>query len=284
MLIAQALVNGLALAAMYLLIAIGFALVFSIVRVINFAHGEFYMIGGFVLMFAYTGIGLPFGLAVLVSAVVVGLLGVAIQRTVLVSIQNDPLNAMILTLGLAIILQSAMALLVGPDPFGVPSPVTGFVRIGPAILPMSRAVVLGGAIVVLFGFWFCVTRTSLGRAMRALAQDPEVARLQGIPVKRTFSVAFGIGAALAGVAGALMAPVTGLTPYIGAAPMLKAFVIVILGGLGSIFGAAAGGLILGLLDSVLASTVGSAASDLTQLVLVILILLVRPQGLFGRPE
>lgn len=281
MIIVQALANGLMLSAIYVLIAIGFTLVFSIMRIVNFAHGEFYMVGGFVLLFIYTQWEIPFGLALLITAAIVVIAGAAIERLIFRRFRGDELNAMIASLGLAIIIENAVLLAFGPSPRTVPAPVSGTLMLGSVALPQARIFVLGAAIVVFGLFWLLMTHTKLGRAMRALAQDPEAALIQGIRAERLIPITFGLGVGLAAVAGALMAPLFSVSPFMGATPMLKAFVVVILGGLGSIPGAAVGGVLLGMIESFAGTLLTAAAADVLQLVLVIAILLVRPRGLMG---
>ncbi len=281
MIVAQAIVNGLMLSAIYVLMAVGFTLVFSIMRIVNFAHGEFYMVGGFVLLFIYTQWQLPFPLALLITGALVVAAGAIVERLVFRRFRGDELNAMIASLGLAIIIENVVLITVGPSPRAVPSPVSGIFAIGSISLPMSRLFVLCAAIVVFGLFWLLMARTKLGRGMRALAQDPEAALLQGIRAERLIPVAFGLGVGLAAVAGALMAPLFSVSPFMGSTPMLKAFVVVILGGLGSIPGAAVGGLLLGMIESFAGTLLSAAAADVLQLVLVIVILLARPRGLMG---
>lgn len=281
MIIAQAIANGLMLSAIYVLMAVGFTLVFSIMRIVNFAHGEFYMVGGFALFFVYSQWQVPFVLALLITGALVVAAGALIERVVFRRFRGDELNAMIASLGLAIIIENVVLLIFGPSPRAIDSPVSGVLTLGSVSLPMSRLFVLGAAIVVFGLFWLLMSRTRLGRALRALSQDPEAALLQGIRAERLIPVAFGLGVGLAAIAGALMAPLFSVSPFIGSAPMLKAFVVVILGGLGSIPGAAVGGLLLGMLESLAGSMLNAAFADILQLVLVIAILLLRPRGLMG---
>jgi branched-chain amino acid transport system permease protein len=166
----------------------------------------------------------------------------------------------------------------------MPDIVTGTLAIGPFSFPWSRLVVIAAAAFIFVCFWLFMQRTRLGRAMRAVAQDTETALIQGIRVNYIYPLAFGISVALAALAGALMGPVFSVSPFVGLTPMLKAFVVVILGGLGSVPGAVVGGLLLGMIESFTATTFGSLVSDILQLLLVILILLVRPAGLLGQRE
>lgn len=283
-LLLQSILNGLVIGTIYLLMAVGFTLVFGILRVVNFAHGEFYMLGAFAFAFTWGQWELPYPLALLLAALAVGLLGIVVERGIFRRFRGQELNSMIAALGLAIIIQNGALLAFGPTPQSMPGPVTGVVAIGPLVFPASRLFVLGCALVIFGGFWALMSLTKLGRAMRALAQDPEIALIQGIRIDRITPIAFALGIGLAGIAGCLMAPLFSVSPFIGLTPMLKAFVVVILGGLGSVPGAALAGMLLGVIESVTGTFFGAALADMLLLALVIAILLIRPWGLLGHKE
>jgi branched-chain amino acid transport system permease protein len=283
-LLAQALLNGLVIGAMYMLMAVGFTLVFGIMRVVNFAHGEFYMLGAFTGFFTYVYWEIPFVACLIIAAVIVGILGMLVERTLIQPFRADEMSGMIATLAISVIIQNGAVLLWGPVPRAMPDIVTGTLAIGPFSFPWSRLVVIAAAALIFVVFWIFMQRTRLGRAMRAVAQDTETALIQGIRVNYIYPLAFGISVALAALAGALMGPVFSVSPFVGLTPMLKAFVVVILGGLGSVPGAVVGGLMLGMIESFTATAFGSLVSDILQLLLVILILLVRPAGLLGQRE
>jgi branched-chain amino acid transport system permease protein len=283
-LLAQAALNGLVIGAMYMLMAVGFTLTFGIMRVVNFAHGEFYMLGAFAGFFTYVQWEMPFVVCLLIAAVTVGILGMLIERTLIQPFRSDEMSGMIATLAISVIIQNGAVLLWGPSPRAMPDIVTGSLTIGPFSFSWSRLVVIAAAALIFVAFWLFMQRTRLGRAMRAVAQDTETALLQGIRVNTIYPLAFGLSVALAALAGALMGPVFSVSPFVGLTPMLKAFVVVILGGLGSVPGAVVGGLMLGMIESFTATIFGSLVSDILQLLLVILILLVRPAGLLGQRE
>lgn len=283
-LLAQAALNGLVIGAMYMLMAVGFTLVFGIMRVVNFAHGEFYMLGAFAGFFTYVQWEMPFVVCLAIAAITVGILGMLIERTLIQPFRSDEMSGMIATLAISVIIQNGAVLLWGPSPRAMPDIVTGTLAIGPFSFPWSRLVVIVAAALIFVAFWLFMQRTRLGRAMRAVAQDTETALLQGIRVNYIYPLAFGLSVALAALAGALMGPVFSVSPFVGLTPMLKAFVVVILGGLGSVPGAVVGGLMLGMIESFTATIFGSLVSDILQLLLVILILLVRPAGLLGQRE
>jgi branched-chain amino acid transport system permease protein len=283
-LLAQAVLNGLVIGAMYMLMAVGFTLVFGIMRVVNFAHGEFYMLGAFTGFFTYVYWEIPFIGCLIIAALIVGILGMLVERTLIQPFRSDEMSGMIATLAISVIIQNGAVLLWGPVPRAMPDIVTGTLAVGPFSFPWSRLVVIAAAALIFVVFWIFMQRTRLGRAMRAVAQDTETALIQGIRVNYIYPLAFGISVALAALAGALMGPVFSVSPFVGLTPMLKAFVVVILGGLGSVPGAVVGGLMLGMIESFTATTFGSLVSDILQLLLVILILLVRPAGLLGQRE
>lgn len=283
-LIAQSLINGVILGTLYLLMAIGFTLAFGVMRIVNFAHGEFYMIGAFCALIGVTWLGLPFPVTLALTIAVAILLGAVVERVVFRPFRNDELSGMIASLGLAMILQHGALILFGPDPQAFPALVTGVFKWGSLIVPKSRALALGIGIVILLIFYIFLMHTRHGRALRAIVQDQEVAAVFGVRLEIMYPLGLGLGVALAAVAGGLMAPLFGVSPFIGATPLLKAFIVVILGGLGSIPGAALAAILLGLIESFTSSFVSASAADIVTFALVIVVLLVRPAGLLGRAE
>ena len=281
-LIGQALTNGLIIGLLYLLMAIGFTLVFGVMRVVNFAHGEFYMLGAFSAYVFVTKLQLPFLAAVLATFVLTLIIGWLIEVLVMKGFRGDELNGMIATIGLAMILQNGALMIFGPDPQSMPAVAEGVISLGPVMLPMSRLYVVAFSIVVLVVLYVFLMHTKGGRALRAVVQDIEIANSQGIRSQFMYPLGFGIGVALAAVAGALMAPVFSVSPSIGATPLLKAFIVVILGGLGSIPGAALAALLLGVFESVANTFMSSSFSDMLLFGFVMLMLIFRPAGLLGK--
>lgn len=281
-LIGQALTNGLIIGLLYLLMAIGFTLVFGVMRVVNFAHGEFYMLGAFVAYVCVTRFQLPFLAAVLATFALTLVAGWLIEVVVLKGFRGNELNGMISTIGLGMILQNGALLFFGPDPQSMPPVAEGVVSLGPIMLPMSRLYVVAFSIAVLALLYLFLMHSKGGRALRAVVQDTEIASAQGIRSHLMYPLGFGIGVALAAVAGALMAPVFSVSPSIGSTPLLKAFIVVILGGLGSIPGAALASLLLGVVESGANTFMSSAMSDMLLFGFVILMLIFRPSGLLGK--
>ena len=283
-LIAQATVNGLIIGLLYLLMAIGFTLVFGVMRMVNFAHGEFYMLGAFGAYFLTTALGISFLPALAITFAGAVLFGAALEWSVLKPFRHDELNGMIATIGLAMILQNLALMFFGPDPLSMPSIAQGATRLGKIAIPTSRIYVVIFAVIVLCLLYVFLKKSKPGRALRAVVEDFEIASIQGIRSKIYYPLGFGIGVGLAAIAGALMAPLFSVSPFVGAAPLLKAFIVVILGGLGSIPGAAVAGLALGLIESYSSLFFSTSTADMLIFLIVIVMLVVRPKGLLGKGE
>ncbi|QQX89440.1 branched-chain amino acid ABC transporter permease (plasmid) [Cupriavidus necator] len=283
-LVAQALVNGVIIGLLYLLMAIGFTLVFGVMRIVNFAHGEFYMLGAFFAYLLVSRFQLPFVAAVGAAFVLAVVLGWVIEELVLKPFRHDELNGMIATIGLAMILQAVALMAFGPDPQFMPSVADGSVTLGAVSLPMSRLYVVGFSVAVLLTLYVFLGHTRTGRALRAVVQDTEIATAQGVRARLMYPLGFGIGVGLAAIAGALMAPLFSVSPFIGATPLLKAFIVVILGGLGSIPGAALASLLLGVTESAASTFISNSIAEILIFALVMAMLVIRPTGLLGRAE
>jgi branched-chain amino acid transport system permease protein len=227
---------------------------------------------------------MPFIAAVGLAFVIALVLGWVIEELVLKPFRHDELNGMIATIGLAMILQAGALMLYGPDPQFMPSVADGILTIGGVVLPMSRLYVVAFSVAVLVALYVFLGHSRNGRALRAVVQDMEIATAQGIRARLIYPLGFGIGVGLAAIAGALMAPLFSVSPFIGATPLLKAFVVVILGGLGSIPGAALASLLLGVTESVASTFMNNSIAEILILVLVMLVLVLRPSGLLGRAE
>ncbi|MEP9375694.1 branched-chain amino acid ABC transporter permease [Aquabacter sp. CN5-332] len=282
--LAQTVVNGLMVGMIYMLMAIGFTMVFGIMRIVNFAHGEFYMVGAFLFAILYGTNGVPFAPSLVLAVAATGFLGLVLERLVFSRFRGSEVNGMIASLGIALIMQNGALLIWGPSPRSVPAVVSGVVSMAGVVFPWSRLVVIIGAVIAVGLLYILIAHTQIGRAMRAVAQDSEIALVQGIRVEVIFPVAFVLGVSLAALAGALMAPVLSVSPFVGLAPTLKAFIIVVIGGLGSVPGAVAGGLLIGLIESFGGTFVSAALAEILQFLVVIAVVLLRPQGLLGRKE
>lgn len=280
-LLVQALLNGFGLAVVYVLVALGLTLIFSILEVINFAHGEFYMLGGFTAYYLFAVGGLNYVATLVLAVLLVGLAGVVAERLVFRHLRGKTLNAFIVSLGLLWVLQASAQLSFGVLDKSVPSAVSGIVRVGGVIVSRERLFVILTAVALIVGLYLFLKFTRTGQAMRAVAQDAEAAALQGVNIELTSALGFGIGCALAGAAGALLAPIFAVSPTMGALPVVKAFIIIIVGGMGSLPGAVLGGLLLGAVEGVGTLFMSSAAVNILGFLMVIAILLLRPRGLLG---
>ena len=280
--IEQVVVNGVLTGLIYVIMALGFTLIFGIMRIVNFAHGEFYMVGALVVLVLFSRAGVPFFIAVICGGLLSGLLGVVLERVLFRRLAGDELAGMIMSLAVGIILQSLALIFFGPAEQSVTRPYSGTWQLGDAVVPWDRTIVAMCALAALSAFFLFLKRSRLGLAMQAVAQDPETSSLMGVESGLVYSAAFGLACLLAGLAGALMAPIYVVGPYMGALPMLNAFVVVILGGLGSLPGAVLGGLLIGMSESVLSTYLDSTAALIGAFAIVLLIVVVRPSGLLGR--
>jgi len=280
-LLVQALLNGFGLAMVYVLVALGLTLIFSILEIINFAHGEFYMLGGYVTYYVFAVFGLNYFATLGFAILAVGLAGVVAERLIFRYLRGKTLNAFIVSLGLLWVMQASAQLSFGVLDKPVPSAFSGIVRAFGLVISVERLVVSLSAIVLIAALYLFLRWSRPGRAMRAMAQDADAAALQGVDIELVSALGFGIGCALAGGAGGLLAPVFAVSPAMGALPVVKAFIIIIIGGMGSLPGAVVGGLLLGSVEGLGSLFMGSAAVNVLGFLVVILVLLVRPRGLFG---
>ncbi|MDM0018835.1 branched-chain amino acid ABC transporter permease [Variovorax saccharolyticus] len=284
LLIGQATVNGLIVGLLYLLMAVGFTLVFGVMRMVNFAHGEFYMLGAFAAYFFTTRLGIAFLPSVALSFVAAIVVGSLLEWFILKPFRKDELNGMIVTIGLAMILQNVALMSFGPDPVSMPSIASGATTILGITVANSRVYVVGFAVVVLLLLYAFLRHSRGGRGLRAVVEDSETAAIQGVRARIYYPLGFGIGVGLAAIGGALMAPLFSVSPFMGQTPLLKAFMVVILGGLGSIPGAAIAGLSLGLLESYSTLFLSTSTADMLIFLLVMVGMLAFPRGLIGRGE
>jgi branched-chain amino acid transport system permease protein len=281
----QILVNGLVNGAILAIIAISLTIIFSILRVPHFGLGGIFVWGAFVAYFAVTLWKLNFLLAMLISAASMAVLGVLIEKGAFKRLRSATEDAMFVSaIGVLIALENGALLLWGDRTRSIPVPQLDFVFSIPGLLrlPAMRAVIFVVAGLAIIGLHFYVRKTRMGKAMRAVAQGRIAARLLGIPIDRVASYTFALGSAMAGVAGALVGAAFTFTFDMGSLNILKAFVVVVLGGLGSVAGAIIGGFLLGVVDSFTLTYVTSEYQHLVSFSLLILVLVFRPSGLFGQ--
>ena len=286
----QIIVNGLYLGAQYALIALGLTLIFALMNVLNFAHGQMYVLGGFVTYLIYGEWGMPFALGLLASALTLLAVGAAVEKFLFRSVLKKSVreeSTMLLAAGLAFFFDSVILLLFGQKQRGVPKIMDGIWHweAGEVIIANDRIVVGICALLMIGAFIAFMQYTKPGRAMRALAQDRMAAQLMGVPVERYGMLGFALGAMLAGVVGGLLVAITGVSSGIGGPISIKAFLMVMIGGAGVVPGAIAGGFILGMMESVGLATLRSYG-DITYLVIfasLMVFLSIRPHGLMGKP-
>jgi len=283
-LLPQVIINGVTLGTNYILMALGFTLIFGVLRIVNFAHGEFYMLGAFFVLTAILKFEVNYLLAAILAVLFIGLLGYLTEEVIFRRFRDKELEGMIIALGLSILLQNLGLVAWGPYDLSIPPVFTGVLKIGTLFYPMERLMVVFISFLLMAGFYLFLKKTRLGLAIQAIAQDTEIARVQGMRINRLYPLAFAVGTGLAAAAGAVIGPLFQLNPWMGIMPQVKAFIVVILGGIGSIPGAFLGGLILGVAESFVSTYASKALADLLGFVLVIGILLFRPSGLFGRSQ
>ena len=279
-LVLQTALNAAIISVFYALIAVGLALVFGVMGVLNFAHGELYMMGAYVVWIVYAQSGAPFPVGVIVAMAVVCGFGLFMQRTLFRPMRDRPMMGLILSIGLLFIIQVFVAQVWGVGLMRhVPSAYKGTFEIFGAVAPWQRLIVIPGAVSLLGGLWYYLRRIKAGQALRASAQDPEAAALQGISINRSGLLAMGIGGILAGAAGGFMAPIMQVTPYMGHSAIITALLITIVGGVGSIEGALLASFIFGFLHTFVTTYVDGTMATIAGVLLMFIMLAVRPRGL-----
>jgi len=283
--IIEILLGGVAQGAVYCLIAVGLSLVYGASRILNFAHGSLYSLGGYLAWFLVVGyFGLPLWLAILIAIPVLFILGAGIERVIirpLRSHENWKINTIMVTLGLAFVLDNSFQILFGPTTKTIPAFVEGVVIVGGISLSLYKIWMVAISIALVGALEFFLSRSRYGQAVRAVSQDMQGARQVGINVNQVFGLTFGLSVVLTGLAGILLAPVFLISPLGGWGPFLKAFVIVVLGGLGSTKGAFVAAFILGILEALVIFYIGPNWVMPIWLMILLLVLMIRPKGLFG---
>jgi len=280
-LLVQSTVIGLSIGSIYILMALGLTLMFGMMHIINFAHGAVYMLGAFVIYYVFFQWGAPYFTAFVAAMLLLGVFGYLVERGIYRPIKGGIEPTLVALLAVSTFLEAAGYPVFGQLDKHVPPVFEGTRNILGVMLSNERLMIIPIAAALVAGLYLFIKKTKIGAAMRAIEQDKEAAALQGVNVNFINGLAFAIGFALAAASGALIAPIFKLDPMMGGQPLLKAFIIIILGGLGSIPGAILGGLMLGLIDSTVATALGAEPAFLLSFVFIILLLLFRPAGLFG---
>ena len=274
------LING----SFYALLSLGLAVIFGLLNVVNFCHGALYMLGALVAWYLLEHLGIGYWYALLISPLVVGLFGVLIERTMLRRLYGlDPLYGLLLTFGLALIIQGVARNYFGVsgEPYDIPTQLTGGHNLGFMFLPNYRGWVVAVSGVICFLTWFVVERTRVGAYLRAATENPVLVQSFGINVPRMLTLTYGAGVALAALAGVMAAPIYRVSPLMGADLIIVVFAVVVIGGMGSIFGSILTGFALGVIEG-LTKVFYPEASNTVIFVIMAIVLLVKPAGLFGR--
>jgi branched-chain amino acid transport system permease protein len=293
--------EGAVIAAVLALIAMGLSIVFGVMRVVNVAHGEFYMLGAVLAWFVTSAIGghpaLSFVAALIIAPLLVGVIAAAADTFILKHIKYDPDRTIVATIGLLYIFQQGTLMTFGPDARPVEAPFNhrlalpwiengenGLQMFWPWGLSITsyKLFVIAAAVVVLMGLWALITRTKIGLVMRATQQDSETAQAFGIPVGRVYSLVFGLGAALAALGAVLVVPIQQAHYLMGGEPLLLAFIVVIIGGLGSLPGTVVAAVLIGMSDGIISVFFSPMIAKIIATLFVTMILIWRPQGLFGK--
>ena len=277
--------NALYSASYISLVAVGLVLIFGVMGIVNFAHGELFMVGAYVVVALYSRMELPFILVAAIGLIFVGMVGLLMERTMFRPLRDNPLGGLVASIGFLMILQALASMTFGVRMAFVPPVTQEVIEFSDRVrLPLQRAYVILSAFGFLTLLWLFLTRTRFGWALRASAQDPEAASLQGISIKQTSMIAMFIGAALAGVAGSLTAPLISVNPHMGHSVIIAAFIVVIVGGVGSLEGAVVASVAYAFVHTFVTTFFDGVIADITGLSLMFLVLIIKPTGLFGTAD
>ncbi|HKL55930.1 MAG: branched-chain amino acid ABC transporter permease [Roseovarius sp.] len=284
-LLAQTGLNAVYAASYISLIAVGLVLIFGVMGVINFAHGELYMAGAYTVVLLYTDLAVPFFVAVAAGLIFVGCLGLAMERALFRPLRDNPLGGLVASIGFLMILQALAVMGFGVRMEHIPPVTQSVIEFSDRVrLPVARLYVIVAAVVLLTALWVFLKKTRFGWALRAAAQDPEAAALQGISINQTARIAMFIGAGLAGIAGALTAPLVSVNPHMGHSVIVTAFIVIIVGGVGSLEGAVVASVAYALVHTFVTTFYDGVIADIVGLSLMLLVLIIKPTGLFGSAD
>lgn len=280
------LLSGISLGSIYALIALGYTMVYGIAKMLNFAHGDIIMVGGYVVFFAMSSSWCPTWLAIILGIAVCTLLGVVIEKIAYKPLRSMPsLTVLITAIGVSYFLQNAALLLFKSNTRTFRSVTENLpdINLSGLVITSETVVTIAVTVVLMVALTLFVNKTKMGKAMRAVSEDKEAAELMGISVNKTISLTFAIGSALAAVAGVLLCSnFHALSPYTGSMPGIKAFVAAVFGGIGSIPGAMVGGILLGIIENLAKGYISTQLSDAIVFLVLILVLLIKPTGIFGK--
>ena len=277
------LMTGIALGAVYALLALGLSLIFGMLTIVNFAHGAFFMVGAFLGVY-FLGITGSFWFSLLLTPLAVGTLGMVVEKFLVRPLYGRGIDyPLLLTFGLSYVMVEAMRVLFGIEgvPTSTPAALRGAVNLGFGFFPLYRLFLIGATAAVVLGLWLLIEKTRYGLIIRAGSRDPEIVKVLGVDVAKVWLLVFGVGTAIAGLSGVLAAPTRAVNPEMGINVLAEAFVVTVVGGMGSLPGAVLAGLLVGIVFS-MTSLFAPAYAELSIFVLMALVLLVRPQGFFGK--
>ncbi len=279
----QSIINGLIQGGFFALFAVGLVLIFGVMGVVNFAHGELVMVGAYTIWFLHAQHGLAFIPVILIAIMLVTIIGLLMERFLFRPTRNNPLGGLICSIGVLFILQIMATLIGGEGPSKqVPPPFHGTLVLFDYLrIPYQRIFGLLVSVAALSTLWYFLTRTKLGWALRAVALDREASALQGININRISMIAIGTGGALAGLAGALMAPLTNINPHMGHNVIITAFIVTIVGGVGSLSGAVLAAVLYALFHTFVTVYFGGTVATICGLVLMVVVLIIKPTGIMG---
>jgi branched-chain amino acid transport system permease protein len=278
----QILVYGAVISAIYAMLAVGFTLIFGVARILNLAHGAFYALGAYGVYVLTAKAHLPLLPAAAISVLFVAGFGVAVERVLVRPLRKSNLAVLMITLAVSLMVEQMLLLIFGSEARNVPSMINDTFQIAGVDISGQRLLALTGGIVILAGLWLFMQRTRLGAAILAVSQDPEGAQYMGIPSNRIFAIVMGLSAGIAAAAGVLVAPFQTVIPGMGLLPLVKAFAIVVVGGLGSIPGSILGALLLGYSETIIAFNISIEWSQIVSVAAVLITLILRPAGFFGK--
>ncbi len=279
----QSIANSLVQGSVYSTVAVGLALGFGVMKMANFAHGEFFMLGAYTVFLLYTTVGLPYFVAVLAAFPIVAAVGIVTERLIFRPTRGNVLAGFMATAGLAFILQVLVGQAWGVGLMrSIATPYQGAVQVAGAFIGWQRLLVIPAAFLMVGALWYFLFHVKMGKALRACAQDPEVAALQGISIRKVTMLAMAIAGGYAGLAGALMAPIQPVTPYMGHDIIITAFIVVIVGGMESIAGAVLAAFILGFIHTFMTTLFDGIVATMAGVALMAFILIVKPEGLLGK--
>ncbi|MEK6221587.1 MAG: branched-chain amino acid ABC transporter permease [Chloroflexota bacterium] len=284
-LLIQTLINGILIGGLYAVMMLGFSVIWGVMGVINLAHGDFLMVGAYMTWVLNKTYGWEPFVALIVILPLMFLIGYITQYTLINRILEKPhLVALLVTYGLGIAIASTVKVIYTANPRITITKFSGYLEFGEVVLPVTKSLVLVAALIMMVGLYIFLQKTRFGKSMRAAAQSKEAARMVGIDINRVYAITFGICIALTGAAGMLISPIGAINPFMGTAWTLKAFAITAMSGLGNIPGALLGGMVLGIVENLLATfvpNIGSGIGIITSYILLVFVLVTKPQGLFG---